>query len=55
MAVFYHVCPDMPRYKIGDRIGQIKLGLTLPLEFEFSHEINMNTDRGTGGFGSTGK
>ena len=23
--------------------------------FEFADEINMNTDRGTGGFGSTGK
>ena len=55
MAFFYHVCPNMPRYKVGDRIGQIKLGLTLPLEFEFSDEINMNTDRGIGGFGSTGK
>lgn len=55
MAVFYHVMPDMPRYKVGDRIGQIKLGLTLPLEFDFVDEINMNTDRGTGGFGSTGK
>lgn len=21
-AVFYHVMPDMPRYRIGDRIGQ---------------------------------
>lgn len=54
MAFFYHVFPNMPRYKVGDRIGQIKLGLTLPLEFEFADEINMNTDRGTRGFGSTG-
>ena len=54
MAVFYHVKSTMPRYQIGDKIGQIKLGITLPLEFEFVDEINMNTDRGTGGFGSTG-
>lgn len=54
-AVYYHVLPDMPRYKVGDRIGQIKLGFTLPIEFEFVDEIDMNTDRGTGGFGSTGK
>lgn len=54
MAVYYHVMPNMPRYKVGDKIGQIKLGITLPLEFEES-EINMNTERGTGGFGSTGR
>lgn len=54
-AVFYHILPDMPRYKVGDRIGQIKLGFTYPLDFEFVDEINMNTDRGEGGFGSTGK
>lgn len=54
-AVFYHVMPNMPRYKVGDRIGQIKLGFTLPIEFEEVEEINMNTERGTGGFGSTDK
>ena len=54
MAVFYHIMPDMPRYKVGERIGQIKLGLTIPMEFEFVDEINENTDRGDGGFGSTG-
>ena len=42
------------KYKVGDRIGQIKLGLTLPLEFE-EGIINENTDRGSNGFGSTGK
>lgn len=55
MAVFYHLLPDMPRYKVGDRIGQIKLGFTLPMEFEVVSELDMNTERGTGGFGSTGK
>lgn len=54
-AVFYHVMPNMPRYKVGDRIGQIKIGFTVPVEFEFVDEIDMNTDRGQGGFGSTGK
>lgn len=54
MAVFYHVMPDMPRYKAGDRVCQIKLGLTIPMEFEWVDEINMDTERGTGGFGSTG-
>lgn len=54
MAVFYHVLPNMPRYKKGDRIGQIKIGLTIPIEFEWADEINMETERGEGGFGSTG-
>lgn len=54
-AYFYHVFPGMPRYKVGDRIGQIKLGITLPLEFKEVDELTMNTERGTGGFGSTGK
>ena len=55
MAVFYHVKPNMPRYKAGDRIGQIKLGITIPLDFEWVDEIDMNTERGEGGFGSTNK
>ena len=54
MAVFYHVMPNMPRYKIGDKIGQIKLGITLPLEFEWGN-IHTDTERGEGGFGSTGR
>ena len=53
-AVFYHVFPDMPRYRVGDRIGQIKLGITLPLEFEKVDELG-RTLRGDGGYGSTGK
>ena len=52
-AVFYHIMPNMPRYKIGDKIGQIKLGITLPMEFELVEEIDMETERGEGGFGST--
>lgn len=53
-AVFYHVFPGMPRYRIGDRIGQIKLGFTLPLEFEEVDELG-RTLRGDGGYGSTGR
>ena len=54
MAYFYEVIPGKEKYKVGDRIGQIKLGFTLPIEFEES-EIDTNTERGTAGFGSTGK
>lgn len=53
-AIFYHVMPNMPRYKIGDKIGQIKIGLTLPIEFEEVEELS-DSDRGMKGFGSTGK
>lgn len=52
-AYFYEVA-DGCRYSVGDRIGQIKLGMTLPIEFVES-DINMDTERGIGGFGSTGR
>lgn len=52
-AVFYHVIPDMPIYNVGDRIGQIKLGMTLPMEFIEADELS-DTTRGAGGYGSTG-
>lgn len=53
-AVFYHVFTEMPRYRVGDRIGQIKLGFTLPIEFEEVDELGQ-TLRGDGGYGSTGR
>ena len=53
-AVFYHVFPGMPRYRVGDRIGQIKLGFTPPIEFEEVDELG-RTLRGDGGYGSTGR
>ena len=53
-AVFYHVLPDMPRYKVGDRVCQIKLGVAIPMEFEEVQELN-ETDRGAKGYGSTGR
>lgn len=53
-AVFYHVMPNMPRYKVGDRICQIKLGWTEPLEFNEVDELD-DTVRGDGGYGSTGR
>ena len=53
-AIFYHVFTEMPRYRVGDRIGQIKLGFTLPIEFEEVDELGQ-TLRGDGGYGSTGR
>lgn len=53
-AVFYHVMPDMPKYEVGDKIGQIKIGVTEPMHFEVVEELS-ETERGTGGYGSTGR
>lgn len=51
---FYHVNKGLPRYKVGDRIGQLKIGFTLPVEFEVTDSLE-DTERGVDGFGSTGK
>ena len=53
-AVFYHVMPNMPKYEVGDRIFQICIGHTYDIEFEEADELS-TTDRGDGGYGSTGK
>lgn len=53
LAYFYEAIPNKEKYKVGDRIGQIKLGFTLPMEFEEVDELS-ETARGEGGFGSTG-
>lgn len=53
-AVFYHVLPSMPRYKVGDKIGQIKIGVTFPIEFREVEELEP-TERGLRGYGSSGK
>ena len=53
-AIFYHLFPDMPRYQVGDRIGQIKLGFTEPMEFVEVDELS-KSERGSNGYGSTGR
>lgn len=53
-AVFYHVLPSMPRYKVGDKIGQIKIGVTFPIKFCEVEELEP-TERGLRGYGSSGK
>lgn len=52
-AVFYHVLSNMPKYNVGDRIGQCKIGFTLPIDFVEVEEL-CETDRADGGYGSTG-
>ena len=53
-AVFYHVMSYMPRYRVGDKIGQIKIGITFPIEFKEVTEF-AETDRGMRGYGSSGQ
>lgn len=53
-AYFYRVNIFKKKYKVGERIGQIKLGFTIPMDFEWADELS-KTERGTGGFGSSGK
>lgn len=53
-AIFYHVLPNMPRYKVGDKIAQAKIGFTLPMTFIEVDELD-ETERGMKGYGSSGK
>ena len=53
-AIFYHVKPELPRYKVGDKLGQIKIGITFPIEFEEKEKLDKGT-RGKKGFGSSGE
>lgn len=53
-AVFYHVMPDMPRYRVGDKIAQLKIGITFPIKFVEVEEFD-ETERGMRGYGSSGR
>lgn len=53
-AVFYHLMPNMPRYKVGDKIAQLKIGITFPIKFVEVEEFD-ETERGMRGYGSSGK
>lgn len=53
-AVFYHVMPNMPKYEVGDRIGQIYIDFTTPIEFVETDTL-ADTARGAGGYGHTGR
>jgi dUTP pyrophosphatase len=51
-AVFYHVMPNMPRYKVGDKIAQLKIGMTFPITFKEVEDFK-ETERGMRGYGSS--
>lgn len=52
--IFYHIKEDLPRYRVGDKIAQMHLDFTFPANFVEVDQLDV-TDRGDGGFGSTGK
>ena len=52
-AVFYHVMPNMPRYKVGDKVCQLHISTTERINFELVEELTP-TNRGCNGYGSTG-
>ncbi len=53
-AIFYHVMPNMPKYEVGDRVCQIHLDFAEAMHFVEVDELD-DTERGDGGYGSTGK
>lgn len=52
-AYFYHVVPKFQPYNVGDRILQMSIETRHDIEFEENDELS-ETERGSGGFGSTG-
>lgn len=46
--------PHISRYSVGDRIGQLIIMPYPEIEFEEADELS-DTDRGTGGYGSSGR
>jgi dUTP pyrophosphatase len=54
MAKFYQSFDETPSYEIGDRIAQIIIMPYPQIQFVESEELS-ETERNTGGYGSTGK
>ena len=50
----YTVSPHGKEYDIGDRVGQLVIMPYPKIEFEETEELTP-TDRGEGGYGSTGR
>lgn len=53
-AVFYHVLPKLPRYKVGDKVVQFHLETCNNIMFIETDKLN-KTDRGDNGYGSSDK
>lgn len=50
----YKWIPNTRMYEVGERVGQIRIEKTIGIRWVLVDELT-NTDRDTGGFGSTGK
>ena len=53
-AIFYHIFPNMPRYRVGERVVQMKIGSTVACRFDWVENLD-KTARGDNGYGSTGQ
>lgn len=53
-AFFYNIIKELPNYEVGEKIIQIKFEFVNDIEFVEVDELS-DTERGSGGFGSTGK
>lgn len=53
-ATFYHVITDLPKYEVGNKVAQMKLGFSFKCSFVEVDEFD-ETNRGLGGHGSSGK
>lgn len=53
-AVFYNMIPTLPNYKVGDRILQIQIKKREDVTEWEEGKVCKDTERGDGGFGSTG-
>lgn len=51
---YFHTIKEDKHYEIGDKVGQIMIVPYPQIEFNEVEELS-ETDRGSGGFGSTGK
>ena len=54
-VVFYHAMPNMPRYKVGDRVCQIAVESREASQCFREVDKLKVMDRGANGYGSTGK
>lgn len=52
-AFFYNIAPQLPNYKVGDRILQVQVTQAVQIDFIETDHIS-NADRNDNGIGSTG-
>ena len=53
-VILFNASQETIQIKRGDKIAQMVINKLPEVRLEFVHELNMETDRGENGFGSTG-